>query len=88
MDSPFRENDDNCQQSLAEYLGHHVVGVGCGELAGVVSADVGGGFAVYDGAALEDGPLAGASGVFGRGYYDCACEVKRGEATEHIARSV
>ena len=72
-------------RTLAEELGHHRVGVGGGELAGVVSADVGGGFVVYGGAAMEDGPWAGVGCVFGDGYYDCARMEGGGEAAEHIA---
>ena len=80
-----RTNDDKCQRRLAEELGHHRVGVGGGELAGVVSADVGGGLVVYGDAALEDGPLAGGGGVLGGGYYDCASDVYGCEPAEHIA---
>ena len=57
-------------------------------MAGVVSADVGGGLAVYDGAALEYGPLAGGGGVLGSGYYDRVCLVGGGEALKHIGGRV
>lgn len=63
---------------LAEELGEHGVGVGGGELAGVVLADVGGGFVVYGGAGLEDGPGAGGGGGFVGGYDYGVCVVGGG----------